>query len=178
MKPGGINAIEQLFKLHYAAISCFAKSLIADHAAAEDIATDVFISFWMKYRKDSEQIKNIRAYLLTSVRNQCLLFYKEQERQGQSNLFFHELYSAATEAEIETELLIDKCIDKIIENIQQLPTGYRNVFTLYYLKNHSIKEIADLLHVSTGTIKSQKYNAENRIRQKIRIENNSPCLSS
>lgn len=178
MKPVGENVIEQLFKQHYPFISCFAKSLVADYAAAEDIATDVFISFWLKYGKDSEQIKNIRAYLLTSVRNQCILFKKNQERQGYSNQVFHELYNTPANEEIEIELLIGSCIDKLFEYLEQLPPGYQKVFKLYHLQEQSTKQIADLMNVSIGTIKSQKYHAEQRIRQKIKSEKFSPFIKS
>ncbi|HMP94497.1 MAG TPA: RNA polymerase sigma factor [Phnomibacter sp.] len=49
--------------------------------------------------------------------------------------------------------------------IQQLPEGYRTIFNLYVLEGYSHKEIAQLLHISEGTSKSQLARAKQLLQK-------------
>lgn len=173
MKPGEKKVIEDFFNLHYAGLCCYANSILDNNAIAEDIASDVFIDFWLKYSKDPERIKNIKAYLFTSVRNQCMLYLKKQDRQVAANEYY-QLAGLTDDEMTETQILIDKCVERILTYIETLPPGYRNVFKLYYQEDLPINEIASLLQVTIGTIKSQKYKAENRLRKMVRQESLTP----
>ena len=46
-------------------------------------------------------------------------------------------------------------IQDLMRVIQQLSPGYRTIFNLYAVEGYSHKEIAELLHISEGTSKSQ-----------------------
>lgn len=54
-------------------------------------------------------------------------------------------------------------VETIRACIQELPDGYRIIFTLYLFENYSHKEIAEKLNISEGTSKSQY----SRARQKL-----------
>ncbi|MES2730301.1 MAG: sigma-70 family RNA polymerase sigma factor [Bacteroidota bacterium] len=49
--------------------------------------------------------------------------------------------------------------------IQQLPPGYKTVFNLYAIEGYSHKEIANLLHISESTSKSQLCRARALLQQ-------------
>jgi len=57
--------------------------------------------------------------------------------------------------------------DDLIEVIQTLPSGYRNVFNLYVIDGYNHNEIANLLNISVGTSKSQLARARNSLKNKI-----------
>lgn len=58
-------------------------------------------------------------------------------------------------------------IDYLLQIIQELPDQYRLVFSLYVLDNYSHKEIAAMLHISTGTTKSNLSRARAILKEKI-----------
>jgi len=167
MKPDKKKTIEDFFDLHYAGLCCYANSIVDNNAIAEDIASDVFIDFWLKYSKEPDRIKNIKAYLFTSARNQCLLYLKKQDRQVAANNEYYHLAGLTDDEMMETQMLIAKCVERILTCIETLPPGYRNVFKLYYQEDLPINEIASLLQVNIGTIKSQKYKAETKLRKMV-----------
>lgn len=49
--------------------------------------------------------------------------------------------------------------------IEQLPPGYKIVFNLYAIEGYSHKEIAEILHISEGTSKSQLCRARALLQQ-------------
>lgn len=63
-------------------------------------------------------------------------------------------------------------LDYLLKIIQELPSQYRLVFTLYVLDDYSHKEIAAMLGISDGTSKSNLARARVILKNKIEIYNN------
>jgi RNA polymerase sigma-70 factor, ECF subfamily len=56
---------------------------------------------------------------------------------------------------------------KLLCFIQEMPCGYRTVFNLYAIENHSHKEIAEELNISVSTSKTQLFKARKMLAQRI-----------
>ncbi|MCF8370092.1 MAG: sigma-70 family RNA polymerase sigma factor [Bacteroidales bacterium] len=63
----------------------------------------------------------------------------------------NELFFKSGQIEIEEEV----SVDELIAMLQELPNGCRVIFNLYVIEEYSHKEIAELLHITEGTSKSQ-----------------------
>jgi RNA polymerase sigma-70 factor (ECF subfamily) len=70
-----------------------------------------------------------------------------------------EAQEADAEIKIKAELAI--------KAISELPPGYRTVFNLFVIEGYTHKEIADYLHISEGTSKSNLAKAKQKLRQKL-----------
>jgi RNA polymerase sigma-70 factor (ECF subfamily) len=55
----------------------------------------------------------------------------------------------------------------LLELIQALPPGYRLVFNLFAIEGYSHKEIAERLHISEGTSKSQLARARRILQEQV-----------
>ncbi|MBP5413101.1 MAG: sigma-70 family RNA polymerase sigma factor [Bacteroidales bacterium] len=55
----------------------------------------------------------------------------------------------------------------IIALIRQLPTGYRSVFNLYAIEGYSYEEIAEMLNINIGTVRSQLFKARKILQDKL-----------
>ncbi|MBQ4822326.1 RNA polymerase sigma factor [Aquimarina sp. MMG016] len=58
-------------------------------------------------------------------------------------------------------------LDELLKLIQELPSKYRLVFSLYELDNYSHKEIAEMLQISEGTSKSNLHRAKVLLKTKV-----------
>mgnify|MGYP000991416512 CR=1 FL=1 len=58
-------------------------------------------------------------------------------------------------------------IDSINHALFQLPDGYRVVFTLYLIEGYDHKEIAEILEISDGTVKSRLFYATKYLAQNL-----------
>ena len=65
--------------------------------------------------------------------------------------------------------------EEIYRLIAELPDGYRTVFNLYAIEGYTHKEIAEQLHISEGTSKSQLNHARKLLQKKIASFTNMPC---
>ncbi len=61
--------------------------------------------------------------------------------------------------------------------VKQLPPAYRMVFNLYVFEGIKHREIAELLHISEGTSKSNLSDARYLLQKSIRLSLQSPKLN-
>ena len=53
------------------------------------------------------------------------------------------------------------------EHIRELPEGYRMVFNLYVIEGYNHQEIAEMLHISENTSKSQLSRARMALQERL-----------
>lgn len=58
--------------------------------------------------------------------------------------------------------------EDLLAIIRTLPEGYRVIFNMYVIEGYSHKEIAETLHISEGTSKSQLSRARSWLKEKIK----------
>tara|TARA_R110000868_G_scaffold410693_5_gene699846 strand:+ start:24576 stop:25130 length:555 start_codon:yes stop_codon:yes gene_type:complete len=66
----------------------------------------------------------------------------------------------------------EDAVDTILERkarlriaITELPKSQHIVLTMFYLENYSVKEVAEVLEISTGTVKSRLFNAREHLKE-------------
>jgi RNA polymerase sigma-70 factor (ECF subfamily) len=65
-------------------------------------------------------------------------------------------------------------IDALHEELGQLPLLEREVLTLFYLRELTLAELADVLAVPLGTIKSRLFRARNTLRRQLETKGRKP----
>lgn len=68
---------------------------------------------------------------------------------------------------IETEVLRAEERQYVRRAVDALPEKYRIVVLLYYMEELSVAQIASLLHVPVGTVKSRLHQARKLLRQQL-----------
>jgi len=56
---------------------------------------------------------------------------------------------------------------ELLSAVNELPDGARMVFNLYVIDGYSHQEIAEMLHISEGTSKSQLFFAKKILKKKL-----------
>jgi RNA polymerase sigma-70 factor (ECF subfamily) len=57
--------------------------------------------------------------------------------------------------------------EDLLAMVQKLPNAYRTVFNLYAIDGYTHEEIGELLHISSGTSKSNLHKARQKLKQMI-----------
>ncbi|MDR0606717.1 MAG: sigma-70 family RNA polymerase sigma factor [Bacteroidales bacterium] len=60
-------------------------------------------------------------------------------------------------------------VKDILNEIQQMPTGYRTVFNLFVIEGYSYEEVANLMGINKGTVRSQLARARKMLQKKLEI---------
>ena len=141
------NEIEQLFRQHYAQMAKLARTMLYDDEEARDVVSEVFAAL---IRSDIVPV-NIKNYLLTSVRNQCLSILEHKSVRAKfEQAYTLEMKSASQPAEEGggEYQSSDRLRNLMTYAEQNLTKQTLRVFRMRHLQGMKYQEIADELGIS------------------------------
>jgi len=167
-RDGDMDAFEQLFRSYHPTLLFYARSIVPDNTAAEDIIHDLFLNLWDK-RKMLIIHTSVRAYLIKGTRNRCLNYLRNEKirisGEQLSEEIIESLYTPISEG-ILGRIFADELREQISKIIEELPEKRKSIFLLSRSGSYSIKDIARKFNISENTVKTQIF----RSLQKIRAE--------
>ena len=158
---------EQAVLPHLDAAYNLARWLARNDEDAQDVTQESFLRAYRFF--DGYQGGNMRAWLLTIVRNTCYTWL-HQNRPPQSDVVFdEEIHSEESfgGADPEIQVLANADKETVHRAIQELPEIFREVLVLREINGMSYKEIADVASVSVGTVMSRLARARSRLRESL-----------
>lgn len=160
--------VEGIFRLYYHRLCHFAWQLIQDKSVVEDLVQDVFVYLWdhPEAIKGGEQA--LQSFLYAAVRHRCYNHVRRQKVQ----LRYQHLTSTSTaeEASYLDKVIRAEVVGELSAALGQLPRACREVVHLGYLEGMSNVEIAEHLHISINTVKTQKQRALKTLRRLLAPE--------
>ncbi len=111
---------------------------------AEDVVQDTFIQYW-KLKKEFESEQHLRAWLFRVAINTA---------KNKVNTLFRRT-TVPLEDYMETLSFETKESSDIFEAVMNLPTKYRIVIHLFYYEDYSVNEIAAILRLTPGNVKTR-----------------------
>lgn len=165
-------AFKELFRSFYPGLLRFAASYLHDHFLAENTVQDAFLTLWEKHGELHAE-SNIRAYLVTIVRNKALSLLEKHKSRGliENSVYEQELkeinLNISSLQALNPDFLFTLEIEAIVKKtIQELPDQTREAFILSRFQGYSNLEIAQKLGI---TVKGVEYHISKSLRV-LRIE--------
>jgi RNA polymerase sigma-70 factor (ECF subfamily) len=137
----------ELFANHYAPALRLAALLEGDPTRAEDAVSDAFARVYARLRRGG--VEDVTPYLRTAVVNAVRGGWRKRQVERRHERAFD---AAATGGEFEASV-VER--DAVWAALRRLPAGQRRVVVLRYYEDISEAEVARLLRVNVGTVKSQ-----------------------
>ena len=140
---------------HYYALCSYVSRMLDDMSEeVEDLVQDVFLAIWNSKRQFASQDELVN-YLYRACYNNTLIYMR-------NNRIHHTILSNMEQPEAwddSDELyalaLQEELIRQLHFYVDQLPESQSRIIRLR-LKGHTWNEIADIMHVSLNTVKTQK----------------------
>jgi RNA polymerase sigma-70 factor (ECF subfamily) len=135
---------------------------------ADDIMQEVFIKVYEKmysYRGQS----SIKTWLFTITRNVARDHWKSAWSRKIVLFGFSSSHSAESpSAEQEVMRLFEQ--DEVWKIVLELPTKIREILLLHIHHNLSLKELAEILHISVSAVKSRLHRARIKVDKRLKGE--------
>lgn len=162
---GCINNDRQSQKMLYQAFYGFAMGICLRYAnnqyEAAEIVNEGFFKIYTHMEK-YDQGRPFKAWLTTIMHNVSIDYYRSNIKTTMTDEL-DEADSKEIKAEIEDKL----AYEDLLAIIQRLPAAYRTVFNLYAIDGYSHDEIGQMLHISSGTSKSNLFKARQKLQQML-----------
>lgn len=133
-----------------------------DQEEAKDILQDGFVKVFQNLSK-FKGTGAFEGWLRRIFVNTAIEHYRKKNNT-------YEIQDTHEESVTDRDLnALDKmAAADILNMVKALPNGYRTVFNLFAIEGYSHKEIAEMLHISEGTSKSQYARAKGLLQEKIK----------
>ena len=158
------TAFEALVGTHYEGLFRFALSLVRRGEEAADLTQETFYRFATKGSQLRDPSK-AKSWLYTTLYRQFLMGRRRETRFPHIELTESTPELPAVEPDLASEL--DSSV--VLEALLGLDETHRAPLTLFYLGDHSYKEIADILDVPIGTVMSRLSRAKTMLRTQLTI---------
>ena len=158
-----IKEFEQLYRENYSRMFFFSLTIVGEEEVARDVVGDVFSKVWDDY--DLLEHRNMKSYLMTSVRNRSIDHLRRQQRMGMTTDVDHltrEIESLRWSNSEDNER--EQTLQQLEREILNLPELTQQVLRLCYYKHMTYAETADALGISQRMVKRHITNALSKLR--------------
>ena len=119
---------------------------------AEDIVQEVLMKLYQN-EKGFENEEHLKYWLLRVAVNQCKKISLSSWRRRNISLEEYRERVPEKEGDEFTEASIRR--EEILRKVLKLPQRYRGVIHLYYYEDYDTKQIAEILHLKEGTVRTR-----------------------
>lgn len=157
---GDGRALNELYTRHGANVLNYLRTYLDDRQVAEEVLQDVMMAVWNhagSFRGESK----VRTWMLTIARNRAINAgrrYTPRMVELDENLHAGD-NSPMEHAELKTQA------EALRQAIHQLPKFHQEILILVFYQGLSGQEVAEVLGVSVGTVKSRLHRAKDMLRK-------------
>jgi RNA polymerase sigma-70 factor (ECF subfamily) len=150
LKRGEMGSYEIIFHRYYSLYFQFAKGMLKDEQAAEDILQNVFMKIWMKRERLNEN-QSIRNYIYVLTKREILNHFRLKYHS--QVILTEEIwqFDMADKHKIQ-ELDYHELRETVQQVIDCMPPRRRDIYCMSRLKSIPNKEIAQQLGISIRTV--------------------------
>ena len=163
VRSGDREAFVALTRLYQQKVFILAYSFSRNKEDAVDLVQDVFLRVYEKI--DSFQAeRNFEAWLLRVAKNLCIDRYRRtrSRREMESDVRVDEIPLADDRTPDAGRTADLKAV--LFQSVDKLAERQKTIFLMRHVNQMGNEEIAQVLHISTGTVKSLHFKAIRRLR--------------
>ncbi|MCE5347347.1 MAG: RNA polymerase sigma-70 factor [Bacteroidales bacterium] len=174
LNNGDLTAFRQLYSEYYIPLCVYADHFTKRKEIAEEIVQDVFLNIW-EQKGQLRIITSLKAYLFTSIRNQCLNHLKHLQVVMEYNDYYTQLLKDAQDYYIISQesgdsiMIANELEQSLKEAIDLLPDGCRKIFIMSRFDGLRHKDIADKLGITLNTVDKQISIALGKLKESLKF---------
>lgn len=148
---GDRGALESVFEQYGGAVKAMALRVLRNETLAEDVAQDVFVSFWKAPHKYDPNRGTLRTFLVTLAHRRAVDTVRSEEARVRREEKVPEDVAPSIDDEVWTRTLSDS----VRQALEDLSEAEREAISLAYFGGLSYVEVAKRLGAPEGTVKSR-----------------------
>jgi RNA polymerase sigma-70 factor (ECF subfamily) len=157
ISQGDERAFEDFYSQTAPRLQIFLRQIVGSQEAAEDIAQETYSRLWNRLNGYKPEVGQLRAYLYGAARKQAVDWWRKQSSSQRAS-------GDQTVEEIAVACQAEK--SSIVEDaFRRLPTDQRALLWLREVEGQSYEELAEILEIPIGTVRSRLFAAREALRR-------------
>lgn len=151
----------------------FALRLTTDPNDAEDLVQDTIVKAY-RFFSSFENGTNAKAWLFRILKNSFINNYRKTSKRPQQvdydevSSYYESIRAERTEtSDLESLMFRELMDDEMSIALKQLPEDFRTVVLLCDVEGYTYEEIANMLDVPIGTIRSRLHRGRNLLKTEL-----------
>jgi RNA polymerase sigma-70 factor, ECF subfamily len=162
MAQGEVAALNELYARYGGMILAFLTARTGNRQASEELVQDVMLAAWENAARFEARSK-VKTWLLVIARNRAINAHRKRQVPI---IHLSDVFQTASDDTGPMEAAERReRKDVVREAIKQLPDQQREVLTLVFYHGLSGPEVAEVLGISEGTVKSRLFRAKEALRR-------------
>ena len=145
------TVFERAYREHYDRVFGFLRVSVGSTTVADDLAQDTFLHLWSRPEAFDPARGGLRTYLLGIARKKAADWWRHAKPETQPI----EVVGGSSSAETTA----------IKDALAQLEPDLRNVLWLREAEGYSYEELAQILDIPLGTVRSRLFTAREQLRR-------------
>ena len=182
---GDSRAFAELAQRHLPAIETYARRILTDETAAQDIAQETLLVLWQRSSEFKPEKARLTTWLHRVAHNRCIDLLRRQKRETPmppSDLFERQensalgyragdsesssnVYTATTPPNLEAASNDKAAV--MDAALRKLPESQRTALVLTYYQNLSNREVASVMNSSTRAVESLLCRARGNLKKQL-----------
>jgi RNA polymerase sigma-70 factor, ECF subfamily len=165
VRDGDNAALAQLYDQHAGALLAFARRLLGDHAAAEDLVHEVFIAAPRAFARFQGHA-SVRTFLISIAINHARHHLRgaSRRRAAGERLAREPEPAAGTPEEQAGRQGLAQALN---EALDVLPLEQRVAFVLCEVEERSSREVAEIVGAPEATVRTRLFHAKRKLREEL-----------
>ncbi len=163
-------ALTEAYHLHGRAVFAAAYAVTRRRGLAEDMTQEVFVRLWKRSGRFDAQRGSLRSFLKIDARGRAIDALRSERSRRDRESREAVLQASAPAVGIEERVMAKITSSKIRDALQSLKAEERVPLALAYFDGRSYREVAALLELPEGTVKSRIRSGLGRLRGVLRAE--------
>lgn len=149
---GDTRAFDGFYRENVSRLNGFLRQLLGNMQTAEDVAQETFLQLWRRPNGFHPENGSLRAYLFGIGRKRAAEWWRQRKPTAD------EQETVKRECKTETSSLVG-------DSFSRLGTDERTLLWLREVEGQSYAELAEILDIPVGTVKSRLFAAREELRR-------------
>ncbi len=169
LQQGDLDALGGLYDRHRNLVFRTALAITGDKEAAADLLHDTFLRLF-RFGARIDPDRPIEPWLYRMTANMAYTWIKQRGRWMQALREMADKVARESQVTPAQQAERNEAWSELREALQGISPEKRVVVVLYYLNDLSVSEIAEILELPTGTVKSRLHYGRQALRQYFGLE--------
>ena len=159
-------ALGKAYDLHHESVRAFARRLLGDDAAAEDLVQETFIALPAALRKFDGSC-SLKTFLTSIAVNRARHHLRAAARRRAAMTRLGLQPTGARSSTPEDQVGSGQLAEALVVLLDQLPVDQRVAFVLCEVEERTSSEVALIVGASQATVRSRVFHAKRKLREAI-----------
>jgi len=160
------RALGEVLRRHRGPAIAFARRIVADDALAEEVGQEVFLRLWQEPQRYDRNRGALRSFIMAQMHGRALDRLRSDTARRRREL--SDAARSPDRHETAEESVIGRAVaTEVRDAVATLTEQERSAVELAYFGDHSYREVARILDLPEGTVKSRIRSALSKLREEL-----------